>query len=98
MGSSHRTNWDYDPTESALSQVPKTFHEPEDFRKRLASSIHYHVLDVGRNAPIRLPQQMRDAQLPGPNGEDLVSCLYRTGDGLFNDQVTSACGPLIANI
>ena len=69
-------NWDYDPTESALSQVPKTFHEPEDFRKRLASSIRYHVLDVGRNAPIRLPQQMRDAQLPGSNGEDLVSCLY----------------------
>ena len=71
-----RPNWDYDPTESALSQVPKMFQEPEDFRKRLASSTHYHVLDVGRRAPIRLPQQMRDAQLPGHDGEDLVSCLY----------------------
>ena len=71
-----RPNWEYDPTESALSQVPKMFQEPEDFRKRLASSTHYHVLDVGPRAPIRLPQQMRDAQLPGHDGEDLVSCLY----------------------
>jgi predicted ATPase len=71
-----RPNWDYDQTESALSQVPKMFQEPEDFRKRLASSTHYHVLDVSPRAPIRLPQQMRDAQLPGHDGEDLVSCLY----------------------
>ena len=71
-----RPNWDYNQTESALSQVPKMFQEPEDFRKRLASSTHYHVLDVSRRAPVRLPQQMRDAQLPGHDGEDLVSCLY----------------------
>jgi predicted ATPase len=71
-----RPNWEYNPTESALSQVPKMFQEPENFRKRLASSTHYHVLDVGPRAPIRLPQQMRDAQLPGHDGEDLVSCLY----------------------
>jgi len=71
-----RPNWEYNPTESALSQVPKMFQEPEDFRKRLASSTHYHVLDVGRRAPVRLPQQMRDAKLPGSDGEDLVSCLY----------------------
>lgn len=71
-----RPNWEYNPTESALSQVPKMFQEPEDFRKRLASSTHYHVLDVSRRAPIRLPQQMRDAKLPGHDGEDLVSCLY----------------------
>jgi len=71
-----RPNWDYDQTESALSQVPKMFQEPEDFRKRLASSTHYHVLDVSPRAPIRLPQQMRDAKLPGHDGEDLISCLY----------------------
>ena len=71
-----RPNWDYNPTESALSQVPKMFQEPEDFRKHLASSTHYHVLDVSRRAPIRLPQQMRDAKLPGHDGEDLISCLY----------------------
>jgi predicted ATPase len=71
-----RPTWDYNPTESALSQVPKMFQQPENFRKSLASSTHYHVLDVSRRAPIRLPQQMRDAQLPGHDGEDLVSCLY----------------------
>ena len=71
-----RPNWEHNPTESALSQVPKMFEEPENFRKRLASSTHYHVLDVDRRAPIRLPQQMRDAPLPGHDGEDLVSCLY----------------------
>jgi len=71
-----RPNWEYDAAESALSQVPKLFREPEDFRKRLASSTHYHVLDVGTRAPVRLPQPMRDAKLPGPDGEDIVSCLY----------------------
>jgi predicted ATPase len=69
-------NWDFNPFESALSQVPKMFQEPEKFRKRLASSTHYHVLDVSNRAPVRLPQQMRDAELPGHDGEDLVSCLY----------------------
>ncbi|WP_298859952.1 AAA family ATPase [uncultured Gimesia sp.] len=69
-------NWDYNESESALSQVPKMFQEPEDFRKRLASSTHYHVLDVSRRAPVRLPQQMRDAKLPGRDGEHLASCLY----------------------
>ena len=71
-----RPNWAYDPTESALSQVPKMFREPEDFRRRLASSTHYHVLDVGPRAPVRLPQPLRNAQLPGHDGEDLVSCLF----------------------
>jgi predicted ATPase len=69
-------NWDHNDKETALSQVPKMFREPEVFRKRLASSTHYHVLDVGRRAPVRLPQQMKDAKLPGDDGEDLVSCLY----------------------
>ena len=71
-----RPRWEYNPTESALSQVPKMFRMPEDFRKRLAFSTHYHVLDVGPRAPIRLPQQMRDANAAGHDGEDLVSCLY----------------------
>lgn len=71
-----RPNWEYNPKESALSQVPKMFREPEEFRKRLASSTHYHVLDVGHRAPIRLPQQMREAKLPGHDGEDIVSCLF----------------------
>jgi predicted ATPase len=48
------------------------FREPEDFRRRLGSSTHYHVLDVSRRAPIRLPQQMRDVRLPERDVEDLV--------------------------
>jgi len=71
-----RPTWDINPSESALSQVPKMFSEPEEFRKNLASSTHYHVLDVSPMAPVRLPQPMRTATLPGKDGETLVSCLY----------------------
>ncbi len=67
---------DYDSRESALSQAPKNYPVAENFRKRLASSTHYHVLDVSKRAPVRLPQQLRMATLPGRDGEDLVSCLY----------------------
>ncbi len=68
--------WEYDELESALSQVPSMYPEPEKFRRTLASSTHYHVLDVSPRAPVRLPQQMREARLPGQNGEDLAACLY----------------------
>lgn len=68
--------WEYDEQETALSQVPNMYQEPERFRKGLASSTHYHVLDVSPRAPVRLPQQMREAKLPGHDGEDLVACLY----------------------
>lgn len=71
-----RPNWDHNPLETSLSQVPKMFSEPEDFRKRLASSTHYHVLDVAPRAPVRQPQPLRPADLPGRDGEDLVSCLF----------------------
>ena len=71
-----KPTWDYNDKETALSQVPKMFREPEDVRKRLASSTHYHVLDVDRRAPVRLPQQMKDAKLPGHDGGGPVSCLY----------------------
>src|SRR5450755_3921475 len=52
------------------------FREPEDFRRRLASSTFYHVLNVDLRSPVRLPQAMGPAALPGRNGEDLVSCLF----------------------
>lgn len=68
--------WSHSPTETSLSQVPKMFREPEEFRSRLASSTFYHALDVTERAPVRLPQPMRPTYLPGKNGEDLVSCLY----------------------
>jgi predicted ATPase len=68
--------WECDESESALSQATKMYLEPERFRATLASSTYYHALDVGHRAPVRLPQQMREAFLPGKNGEDLVTCLY----------------------
>ncbi len=52
------------------------FQEPEDFRNRLSSSTFYHVLNVDPRSPVRLPQPMRPATLPGRNGEELVSCLF----------------------
>lgn len=71
-----RPTWDHNPLETSLAQVPKMFSEPEDFRKRLASSTHYHALDVSPRAPVRQPQPLRPADLPGRDGEDLVSCLF----------------------
>src|SRR6266481_5946149 len=52
------------------------FQEPENFRNRLSSSTFYHVLNVDPRSPVRLPQPMRPATLPGRNGEELVSCLF----------------------
>ena len=69
-------SWEHNPLETSLAQVPKMFQEPEDFRRRLASSTFYHVLNVDPRSPVRLPQSMGPAELPGRNGEDLVSCLF----------------------
>jgi predicted ATPase len=52
------------------------FQEPENFRRRLASSTFYHVLNVEHRSPVRLPQAIGPAELPGRNGENLVSCLF----------------------
>jgi predicted ATPase len=71
-----RPNWEHNPLETSLSQVPKLFQAPEDLRMRLASSTHYHVLNVASRSPVRLPQPLRPATLPGVDGEDLVSCLF----------------------
>ena len=68
--------WEHNPLETSLAQVPKMFQEPENFRRRLASSTFYHVLNVDPRSPVRLPQPMQPAELPGRNGEDLVSCLF----------------------
>ncbi len=71
-----RPTWEHNPLETSLSQVPKMFQEPEDLRRNLASSTFYHVLNVEPRSPVRLPQPMRPASLPGKDGEDLVSCLF----------------------
>ncbi|MDP8239230.1 MAG: AAA family ATPase [Candidatus Hatepunaea meridiana] len=72
----NRPNWSHNPLESSLSQVPKMYPEPEEFRRILSSASKYHVLDVGERALVKLPQQMKPAELPGEEGEDLVSFLY----------------------
>jgi len=71
-----RPDWEHNTLESSLSQVPKMFKQPEELRRTLSSITHYHVLDVGDRAPVKLPQQMKPARLPGGNGEDLISFLY----------------------
>jgi predicted ATPase len=71
-----RPDWEHNPLETSLSQVPKMFKEPEELRRTLSSVTQYHVLDVGPRAPVKLPQQMKPALLPGADGEDLVPFLY----------------------
>lgn len=71
-----RPSWEHKPLETSLSQVPKMFQQPEEFRSRLASSTFYHVLNVDPRSPVRLPQPMQPATLPGRNGEELASCLF----------------------
>lgn len=73
-----RPNWEHSPLETSLSQVPKMYQEPEALRKKLASCSFYRSweLNLAPKSPVRLPQPMRPAKLPGTNGEDLVSCLY----------------------
>jgi predicted ATPase len=68
--------WEHNPLETSLSQVPKMYREPENLRKAIAACTYYGALDVSEKSPIRLPQAMRPAKLPGANGENLVSCLY----------------------
>ncbi len=71
-----RPNWEHNPLETSLSQVPRMFGQSEDFRKLLSTSTLYHALDVGPRSAVKLPQQMRPANLPGSNGEALVAHLY----------------------
>lgn len=68
--------WDHNPLETSLSQVPKMFRQPEELRRILSSASQYHVLDVGERAPVKLPQQMKPAEFPGEDGEDIIPFLY----------------------
>jgi len=78
-----RPDWEHNPLETSLAQVPKMFRQPEELRRILATATQYHVLDVGPRAPVKTPQPMKPATLPGSNGEDLVPYLYylRESDG-----------------
>lgn len=76
-----RPDWEHNPLETSLSQVPKMFRQPEELRRILATATQYHVLDVGPRAPVKMPQPMKPATLPGPDGEDLVPYLYYLREG-----------------
>jgi predicted ATPase len=71
-----RPDWEHNPLETSLAQVPKIYRVPENARKFLAACTYYAALDISEKSPIRLPQAMRPAVLPGKNGEDLIPCLY----------------------
>ncbi len=71
-----RPSWEHNPLETSLAQVPKMFKQPEELRRVLATAGRYHLFDIGPQAPVKMPQQMRPAVLPGPLGEDLVPFLY----------------------
>ncbi|NMC44735.1 MAG: AAA family ATPase [candidate division Zixibacteria bacterium] len=71
-----RPDWEHNPLETSLSQVPKMFRQPEELRRVLSTATQYHVLDVGPRAPVKMPQPMKPATLPGPDGADLVPYLY----------------------
>ena len=71
-----RPNWEHNKFESSLAQVPKMFQQAEELRRTLGSMTQYHVLDVDQRAPVKLPQQLMPADLPGSNGESLLPFLY----------------------
>ena len=71
-----RPSWEHNPFETSLAQAPKMFSQPEELRRILATANQYHVLDVSSRAPVKLPQTMKPAYLPGVDGEDLAPYLY----------------------
>lgn len=71
-----RPDWEHNPLETSLAQVPKMFRQPEELRRILTTATQYHVLDVSPRAPVKMPQPMKPATLPGPDGGDLVPYLY----------------------
>jgi predicted ATPase len=68
-GNSVRPTWEHNSLETSLSQAPKMYHEPENLRKNLSACTYYGPLDVSERSPIRLPQAMRPAKLPGSSGD-----------------------------
>jgi predicted ATPase len=56
-----RPNWQHNPYETSLAQVPKMYREPETLRQNLASCSFYKAweLNLAPQSPIRLPQSMQ---------------------------------------
>lgn len=76
VGATVRSDWDRDNPELGLSEVPRTYYEPEALRRMLAGTQHYSYLDISPRASVRLPQTLTPATRPGLNGESLYSALY----------------------
>jgi predicted ATPase len=72
-GSLVRPTWEHNSLETSLSQAPKMYRESESLRRNLSDCTYYRPLELSEKSPIRLPQAMRPAKLPGANGENLVS-------------------------
>ncbi len=65
------------PLETALSQVPISHEYHAAFRETLRNApFIYHTLDVSLRAPIRLPQPLQPARVPGTEASLLLPCLY----------------------
>ncbi|MEX2091263.1 MAG: AAA family ATPase [Pirellulales bacterium] len=65
----------HNPLETALSQVTRQPSELGHVRNSLEAYTYYSALPVAPRSPVRLPQVIRPASLPGKDGEELVSCL-----------------------
>ncbi len=81
-----RPDWEHNPLETSLAQVPKMFRQTEELRRILATATQYHALDVAPRAPVKMPQPMKPATLPGLDGEDLVPYLYYLREGGEKDR------------
>ena len=73
--------FDYNPEETALSQLSRMFPQSESFRQIVAEMKRYHALDVGDLAPVKLPQKIKPARYPGLDGEDLIPFLFSLREG-----------------
>ena len=69
----HSPDWQLNPQESLFFQIPRMNSDAEIIRTILKAATKYHFLDVSLRAPLRLPQQLRTASLPGESGERLSS-------------------------
>ena len=79
-----RPTWEHNPFETSLAQTSKLFSDPEALRKVLATAHQYHALDISQRAPVKLPQSMKPAHMPGVDGEDLIPYLYNMRESESN--------------
>jgi predicted ATPase len=70
-------DWDHDPLETALAQVPKTYRTTEKFRAHVTSNRLQIFVGGGVDHGLRIPQTLDPTvRYPGPNGDGLISALF----------------------